>query len=151
MNDILTFQGEHRFLSNFYLINLVHKSKRYRSSEHLYQSLKMKYSLDAETVRMAFSPNDAKKLGGQLTLRDDFLDIRNDIMYYVVKLKFFKHPTMRDKLLQTGDAYLEEGNHWHDNYWGVCSCKKCVNKPKLNNLGKIIMRVRNELKEINHV
>jgi hypothetical protein len=41
---------------------------------------------------------------------------------------------------------LIEGNWWHDNFYGSCTCNKCVNKGE-NNLGKILMKIREELLE----
>ena len=38
------------------------------------------------------------------------------------------------------DEYLEEGNNWGDKVWGT------VNGEGENNLGKILMRVRKELR-----
>jgi len=49
-------------------------------------------------------------------------------------------------LLATGDTKLLEGNRWHDNFWGNCDCPNCRDKPGLNYLGKILMRVRLELR-----
>ena len=60
-----------------------------------------------------------------------------------VKAKFSKNPILKAKLLATGDAELIEGNWWNDTYWGVC---KGVGK---NKLGKILMRVRDELNKEN--
>ena len=57
-----------------------------------------------------------------------------------MKQKFTKHKDLKEKLLATGDAYLEETNHWHDTFWGVCKGKG------QNHLGKILMEVREELK-----
>ena len=48
-------------------------------------------------------------------------------------------------LLATGGEELIEGNWWHDNFFGVCTCGPCDGKGK-NNLGKILMRVREESK-----
>ena len=45
-------------------------------------------------------------------------------------------------LLDTGEEILEEGNTWHDTYWGV-DLKTGEGK---NMLGSILMRVRNELR-----
>jgi predicted NAD-dependent protein-ADP-ribosyltransferase YbiA (DUF1768 family) len=39
---------------------------------------------------------------------------------------------------------LIEGNYWHDNCWGSCTCIKCADRPKQNALGKILMLVREE-------
>lgn len=62
-------------------------------------------------------------------------------MYLVVKSKFEQNSDLKDKLIATGDEYLEEGNTWNDTYWGVCRGKG------KNILGKILMRVREELKK----
>lgn len=50
----------------------------------------------------------------------------------------FKDEQLKEMLLSTGNADIIEGNYWHDNFWGQCSCEKCVGKGK-NNLGKILM------------
>ena len=58
-----------------------------------------------------------------------------------------ENETLKERLLATGDEYLEEGTTgWHDNIWGNCSCEKCKNIPGENRLGKILMRIREELK-----
>ena len=50
------------------------------------------------------------------------------------------HADLADKLLATGDAYLEEGNTWHDEIWGVYQGEGT------NWLGLILMQVREELR-----
>ena len=61
-------------------------------------------------------------------------------MYEIVKYKFSKNMEMRDLLLNTFDAELEEGNTWNDTYWGICGGRGS------NVLGLILMRVRAELR-----
>ena len=64
----------------------------------------------------------------------------------------FLHPkeilNFKNRLLATGDELLVEGNYWHDNYFGFCYCEKCSQLPKHNQLGKILMRIREELKDV---
>ena len=55
--------------------------------------------------------------------------------------KFAQNPDLLQKLLDTGDAHLEETNTWKDTFWGVCKGEG------QNNLGKILMSVREELRE----
>ena len=55
--------------------------------------------------------------------------------------KFSQHPELAEKLLATGNAHLEEGNSWGDKVWGT------VGGVGANNLGKILMRVRETLRE----
>ena len=64
-----------------------------------------------------------------------------DIMYNICKAKFTQNETLKTKLLKTGDAMLIEGNTWGDRIWGQ------VNGVGENNLGKILMRIREELKD----
>ena len=61
-------------------------------------------------------------------------------MYEIVLAKFTQNPDLKKKLLATGDEHLEEGNTWGDTIWGT------VDGVGENRLGKILMRVRDELK-----
>lgn len=73
-------------------------------------------------------------------MRSDWEDVKFDVMYDIVKAKFTQNEDLKRKLLDTEGYYLEEGNNWGDKIWGV------VNGVGENHLGKILMRVRNELK-----
>ena len=61
--------------------------------------------------------------------------------------KKFSDPELKAKLLATGDQLLEEGNTWHDNFWGVCHCIRCQDVMAHNHLGKLLMELRSELQE----
>lgn len=67
-------------------------------------------------------------------------------MYEICKAKFTQNADLKQKLLNTDNAYLEEGNTWHDNIWGNCQCDKCKAVAGQNYLGKILMKIREELK-----
>ena len=71
-------------------------------------------------------------------------DVKEEIMLKLLRLKF-KIPKMRRMLLDTGHQELEEGNYWHDNEWGNCYCMKCLTIPGKNKLGKLLMKIRDEL------
>lgn len=62
-------------------------------------------------------------------------------MEEIVREKFTQNTELADKLLATGDAYLEEGNTWGDRIWGT------VNGSGANRLGVILMQIRAELKD----
>jgi predicted NAD-dependent protein-ADP-ribosyltransferase YbiA (DUF1768 family) len=62
-------------------------------------------------------------------------------MTMVVRAKFTQNRILADKLIATGDTELIEGNNWRDYFWGMCNGKG------KNNLGKILMKVREELRQ----
>ena len=82
-----------------------------------------------------------------MSLRPDWEKVKDGVMLDILRIKFSK-PDLKQMLLDTGDAYLIEGTTWHDNYWGNCTCDRCKNITGKNMLGKTLMQVRAELKEL---
>ena len=65
-----------------------------------------------------------------------------DLISKILEEKF-KNPSLRERLLKTDECELIEGNYWHDNFWGMCTCDHCKDKAKHNHLGKLLMKIRN--------
>ena len=101
---------------------------------------------ERELIREAATPGRAKRLGRKVDLRSDWIQIRIAVMVQALRAKFSQNPHLEYMLLQTGDANLIEGNTWHDNFWGACSCPRCRGKKQKNHLGNLLMLVRKELK-----
>lgn len=150
MNDyIICFDGDYRFLSNFYPCNVTYGGKAYPSSEHVYQAAKTIDDSERETVRNSQGARAAKKAGKQVTLRANWDAIKDDVMLDVLRLKF-SDKDLKKKLVDTGDKVLVEGNYWHDNWFGVCYCEKCKGVGK-NRLGQLLMKIREEIKIANGI
>ena len=77
-------------------------------------------------------------MGEKCSLRDDWEDIKLYVMYRIVRRKFLENHDLAEKLIKT-EGLIEEGNHWGDQFWGVCRGKG------ENHLGKILMQVRAEI------
>lgn len=137
MSTIDYFQGQYRFLSNFW-----YNSKGF-NVECWFQSFKTLDLNEREQIRK-MKPGDAKIYSRTIKLRPDWEHIKIGIMEKLVLYKFISDKELKQKLLDTKDAELIEGNSWHDNFWGTCVCSKCGNKGK-NVLGKILMNVRERL------
>lgn len=138
---ISEFRGPTRWLSNFHESPVEFEGVEYPTVEHAYQAAKC--GPDMIEVRQNFlncTAGQAKKLGAEIKKRDDWFDINLQIMHDLIKQKFERYPELRQKLLDTGDQHLEEGNNWGDTFWGICEGKG------ENHLGKILMKVREELK-----
>ncbi len=138
--DILGFNKTYRFLSNFYPAVVEYDGLEYSSTEHAYQAAKTTVPAERRRIRESSKPGDAKKLGKSVTLRPDWEQIKIGVMEDLVRQKFTKHRELKEKLLATGDAYIEETNSWGDCFWGICKGKG------ENHLGKILMKIRAELK-----
>ena len=134
------FKGPHRFLSNFFMIETMYDGKCYPSAEHAYQAAKTTDDRIRVEIQYAKGPATAKAIGRAIEdIRPDWEDIKLQVMEDIVRSKFKNH-TVREHLLATGDALLIEGNDWWDTFWGVC---EGVGE---NHLGRILMRIREEIK-----
>lgn len=138
MEVIREFIDAYAFLSNFYHSPVKYRNLIYLNAEAAFQAQKESCEKDKEQyTRM--NPAQAKLVGRNCNLREDWEEIKEQTMYEIVKAKFTQNEALARLLLATDDAYLEEGNWWHDTTWGVC------NGVGQNKLGKILMRVREEL------
>lgn len=138
--DIKEFRGKYYFLSNFFSAPIKFDGISYLNNEAAFQSMKCRNPKN----RLFFStlnPSHAKAAGRRADLRQDWEEVKDNIMYEIVKAKFKQNNELYMKLLQTEGCKLEEGNTWNDTYWGVC------NGRGKNMLGKILMKVRDEFLE----
>lgn len=153
-------------LSNYALSPIVVDGKRYRSVEHYYQSAKYHgvHNAFAEAVRVAQTPNEAKKLAylpkaavtydlqpGSLRglidqhgardvkLRPDWDAVRLDVMRKAHRAKFTQLDHCRVLLLGTGRARLEEQAPL-DAFWGTGPDGTGANWQ-----GELLMELRDEL------
>jgi ribA/ribD-fused uncharacterized protein len=140
MSEINNFRGPYRWLSNFEYAPFIYQGIEWPTSEHAYQAMKSRDQSDWERVARLPTPKDAKAAGYKLKIRHDWEQIKYQVMYHIVRAKFFQNPNLAEKLLATGFDKLVEGNTWGDTYWGVC------NGRGENNLGKILMKVREDLR-----
>lgn len=140
MQSINEFKGQHRFLSNFYMVPVEFEHEIYPSSEHAYMAAKTEVFALRKQIAACATPAEAKKMGRSLKLRDGWEAMKYDVMLTILRSKF-SSSAMQYKLLLTGDAELVEGNWWGDKIWGVC----LKTNQGQNLLGKALMQVRKEL------
>lgn len=142
---ISAFRGKYEFLSNFFESPVTYEGIQYRSNEAAFQAAK---TLDVEQRKkfVIVDPKTAKFMGRRLKLRSDWEQVKDGIMLEILRAKFALGTKNAMLLLATGNRPLVEGNTWHDNYWGACRCAGCVGKEKINRLGKLLEKIRSELR-----
>lgn len=136
---INSFEGEYAFLSNFYEHPISNGVITFPTNEHYFQAMKTLEDDERLAIARAATPGQAKRIGRSVNLRPDWESIKLDVMETAVRIKF-TDPELAAKLIATGDEELIEGNWWNDTFWGVC------NGVGENHLGKILMKVRADIK-----
>lgn len=135
---IYGFFFEYRFLSNFHAVPILFEGEIYPSTENAYQAAKTLNLTDRKRIAV-MEPNKAKFAGKQVEIRPDWDDTKLKIMAEINTYKYENNSELLNKLLATGDKYLEETNYWGDRFWGVCKDSGS------NHLGKILMKIRTQL------
>lgn len=132
------FRGNYFFLSNFYEAPVTYDGYTYQNNEAAFQAQKTE---DPEEKKRfaALGASESKRVGRKVHLRADWEEVKTDLMYEICLAKFTQNRELKKQLLATGNEFLEEGNTWGDRIWGT------VNGKGQNRLGKILMRVREEL------
>lgn len=132
------FEGDYFFLSNYYPCEISFMGYGiFNSSEAVYQGLKCPARIKEF---IGLTPDEAKALGRKVDLAKHWHYIKTFAMSWVVSTKFYQHPDLAQKLIDTGNAVLIEGNTWGDEYWGQ------VDGRGKNMLGFILMDLREQLK-----
>ena len=139
------FRGKYFFLSNFFVIPILYKGDWYVSSEHAFQAQKAINEKDRQYIQDARTPRIAKQRGNEIALRPNWRAIRMPKMYDILICKFTDN-VLSKKLLETGGVLLIEGNSWGDRYWGMVRDKVTGEWKGDNFLGKLLMKVRNEIR-----
>lgn len=138
---ISEFRGAYAPLSNFWEAPVTYKGLTYGSNEAAFQA--QKCANEAERIEFTqLNPSASKKKGRHVHLRPDWEQVKVGIMEEIVREKFIQNDNLKGVLLSTGDAFLEEGNTWHDTFWGV----DARTGEGENHLGQILMQVRAELR-----
>ena len=131
-------------LSNFSSFQVEYCDVVWPTSEHLYQATKFFFTdpLIAEQIRLAPSAHDAQKIAqANIRRRDEnWEEMKVAVMYEICKLKLEQQEYVRKKLLQAGDLEIVEDST-KDDFWGWGP-----NRDGRNELGKIWMRLREELR-----
>lgn len=142
LTKISAFQGKYAAFSNFYPCFVVYEGMIFPSAEHAFQAAKTTDRNERVAFAVCPTAKEVKALGRKIQLRPDWEEIKVQVMTEVVRDKFVRNQAdkdIRELLLWTGDAQLEEANSHGDRFWGT------VKGEGQNWLGKILMQVRGEL------
>ena len=128
--------------SNFAHCGFELDEKWWMTSEHYFQAQKFYGTEYVEIIRLLDNPMKAAKMGRNrnLPLREDWEEVKDDVMRKAVYAKFSQNIELKNILLDTDSEYIVE-NTSNDYYWG-CG----TNGSGKNMLGIILMEIRDKLK-----
>jgi ribA/ribD-fused uncharacterized protein len=149
--------NENRFLSNMYEAKIQVDGITFPTVEHYFQWSKAKKFGDADIqnkILKTESPKSAKAYGKKVKPFDGEIwgEMAVSVMKTAVKAKFMQHPDLLDKLRKTGTKLLAEADP-RGKFWGIgtsadtSKAKDSSRWPGKNMMGKILMELRDELKE----
>jgi ribA/ribD-fused uncharacterized protein len=134
---INSFSGDYRFLSNFWPCSVMLDGEEYQTVEHAYVAAKVTDPTIRRQIQTCPTAGKAKQFGRKVKLRADWDEVKLSVMEDLLRQKF-SEKSLLNRLLDTKDHELIEGNHWNDTFLGVC------NGVGDNNLGKLLMKIREE-------
>lgn len=135
-------RGKYGCFSNFSAHPVKISDVVWPTTEHYFQAQKFTDANTIKKVELAKTPTEAAKIGRDRNnvLRDDWEQIKDDVMRTAIFYKFTQYPELKKTLLETRDALLVEHTE-NDKYWGDGG-----DGSGKNMLGKILMEVREKLK-----
>lgn len=141
--QIFFYENDFYIFSNFSSFAIEWKGKLYPTSEHVYHAEKFDYESIKEEIRNTRSAHDSMKLAHSYKdkVRKDWYQNNLAVMKNILRAKVEQHPYIKKKLLDSGERELIEDS-WRDDFWGWGP-----NKDGQNNLGKLWMEVRAEVRE----
>lgn len=145
---IMRFSGKYLFLSNFYEgSSFEYRGYKFENSEAPFHAEKCPSRIkEFEMIR----PSQSKKLGRCVELRSDWEDVKDQVMYDVCYAKFSQDIKLRNRLLDTDNMELVEGNYHGDRCWGMTFSQKTRTWIGENRLGIILMKLREDIRKENN-
>lgn len=122
--------------SNFYRSQIYLDGRVWPTVEHYYQAQKTTDPVEQERIRQASTPGNAKRIGRRVLIRQDWEDIKVDVMKRALRAKFTQHDDLKNLLMSTDGQTLHEKSP-RDVFWGVYG---------KDMLGRLLMEVREEIR-----
>jgi len=122
--------------SNFYQREIFIQGQKWKTVEHYFQAMKSNDMDVRERISKCSIPSFAKAIGGKTEIRDDWEEIKENVMFKALLCKFTQHDDLMKMLIDTGSEQLIEDSS-NDYYWGWGK-----NHTGKNKLGKTLEKVR---------
>ena len=146
MDEVIGFYPREFYcLDNFSSFKVEYKGYLYASLEEAYQASKFLDSVPeiAKQIQQSHSAHEAQKIAfaNRNSQHPKWDEIKLSVMEELLRAKLDQNPYVKKKLLETQDYQIVEDSP-KDSFWGWGMDRKGE-----NNLGKLWMKLRNELQQ----
>jgi len=156
---ISQFKGRYEFLDPAYYCLAEYDGELYNSAEAAFLAAQFDSAYFRSMFRNPALPIwQARELAKKLQRRRDWTPALSlEVMRQITLDKFFRTPKLRAALLATYEEQIVAENNWHEQFWGCCTCatrpgkygqRPSCSEPGRNNLGEVLMSVREQLGEL---
>jgi ribA/ribD-fused uncharacterized protein len=145
--DELARQADSKWIINWFsnmnkMVPMIYQGISFATVENFYQAMKVpKEDVDQRRHIAGMNPYWSKKYTKTIDIRPDWNDVKLKVMKAGLDHKFNFDPKWRYMLLQSEDWEIREWNNWGDTFWGI-DIRTGIGH---NNLGKLLMEVREEI------
>ena len=133
------FKGEYDFLSNRFPCRVLWEGFEYRSAEAAFQASKCQDEMERR-VYASCSTDKAIMKGKDQIPYQGWEEDQLAIMESILRAKFEQNPSLMQKLADTGNCVLLNGNNKQETFWGI-DLYSWIGE---NHLGRIIMNIRDK-------
>ena len=133
------FKGEYVFLSNRFPCRILWEGLEYRSAEAAFQASKCQDEKERK-VYAGCSTDKAILKGKDQEPYWGWEEDQLGIMESILRAKFEQNPSLMQKLVDTGNRVLLNGNNKQETFWGIDQYSWIGE----NHLGRIIMNIRDK-------
>ena len=153
---ITSFKGKYDFLDPAYYSLAEYDGVIYNSAEAAFLAAQYDDPYFRSMFRNSALPIwRARELARRLQKRRDWTsELSLEVMRQITLDKFLRSGKLSSLLLATHDEPIIAENNWHEQFWGRCICNSQPGKygqkdaclmPASNNLGKVLMSIRDQL------
>lgn len=140
---------EYYEFTNFYRAPILLDNEKWRTTEHYFQAQKFAGTPFKDYIRVhARTPREAFQFSRipeySQWRRNDWENVKVDIMYKALLAKFTQHEDLQELLLSTGHRPLVE-HTYNDSFWGDGGYGH--DRVGANHLGKLLMKIRRIMHE----
>lgn len=139
MSKKIVYKGKwvYNWFSNMEIDPITIDGITYPAVENYYQGMKSGHPKILKLFS-EMTPSKAKFNGRHLDLREDWEQVKFEVMEKALRIKFAPG-TIWYARLEMEEGEIVETNNWNDKFWG-----KTLDGIGENHLGKILMKIRDE-------